>query len=107
MSKKLKFLPGKGLLAVLVLFVVWMLFFDHNNWYRQWKLSKELKEAQAKENYYKNKIKTDSIYLINLNTNVETLEKLAREKYLMKKDDETVYLIVRDENKKDTAQVKQ
>lgn len=92
---------------MLVLFVVWMLFFDHNNWYRQWKLSKELKEAQAKENYYKNKIKTDSIYLINLNTNVETLEKLAREKYLMKKDDETVYLIVRDENKKDTAQVKQ
>jgi len=100
MSKKLKLLPGKGLMIFLLLFVVWMLFLDQNNWMKQWKLSKQLKEAQAKENYYKEQIKSDSLYLIDLNSNDETLEKLAREKYLMKKDDETVYLIVRDGEKK-------
>jgi len=81
------------------------LFLDQNNWIRQWKLSKELQEAQNKEQYYKDQIKADSLYLIDLNTNVETLEKLAREKYLMKKDDETVYLIVRDGEKTEAKEV--
>jgi len=105
MSRKLKFLPGKGLLIIFILFVLWMLFLDQNNWIRQWKLSKELQEAQNKEQYYKDQIKADSLYLIDLNTNVETLEKLAREKYLMKKDDETVYLIVRDGEKTEAKEV--
>ena len=95
MSRKLKLLPAKGLIVVIVLFLVWMLFLDQNNWMKQSKLTKELHEAQTKENYYKDQIRSDSLGLIELFSNDETLEKLAREKYLMKKDDETVYLIVR------------
>jgi cell division protein FtsB len=105
MNRKLKQLPAKGLIVVLMLFIVWMLFLDQNNWMKQWKLSNQLHEAQAKENYYKQQIIADSLYLIDLNTDDETLEKLAREKYLMKKDDETVYLIVRDGEKTEAKEV--
>lgn len=89
-----------------MLFIVWMLFLDQNNWMKQWKLSNQLREAHAKENYYKQQIIADSLYLIDLNTNDETLEKLAREKYLMKKDDETVYLIVREGENKEEKKIR-
>ena len=44
--------------------------------------------------YYIEKIKTDSARLYQLKTDNENLEKFAREQYLMKKDDEEVFVIV-------------
>ncbi len=81
---------------VLLAFVVWMLFFDQNNWLRQLSLSSELNEAKRQEQYYKNEISSDSLKLHELTSNDESVEKLAREKYLMKKDGEEVFLIVRE-----------
>ncbi len=83
---------------VLLAFLVWMLFFDQNNWLRQLSLSKELNEAKRQEQYYKNEISNDSLKIQELTTNDESVEKLAREKYLMKKDDEEIFLIVREDD---------
>ena len=82
---------------VLLAFIIWMMFFDQNSWLRQLSLSKELKEARRQEQYYKDEIANDSLKLHELKTNDESVEKLAREKYLMKKDNEEIFLIVRDE----------
>jgi cell division protein FtsB len=96
-SPKIKNLFKSRIMYVLLAFLVWMLFFDQNNWLRQLSLTKELNEARRQEQYYKNEISSDSLKLHELTTNDENVEKLAREKYLMKKDDEEIFLIVREE----------
>ena len=83
---------------VLLVFLVWILFFDQNSGLRQLSLSKELNEAQRQEQYYKDEITNDSLKLHELKTNDESVEKLAREKFFMKKDDEEIFLIVRGDN---------
>jgi cell division protein FtsB len=85
-----------------MVFVIWMLFFDQNNMMRQHKLTLELNEAKQKEQYYKNEIKNDSLEVLQLQTDLKAVEKLGREKYNMKKDDETIFLIVREDEKKET-----
>jgi len=95
-SPKIKNLLKGRIMYVLLAFVVWMLFFDQNNWLRQLSLSSELNEAKRQEQYYKNEISSDSLKLHELTSNDESVEKLAREKYLMKKDGEEVFLIVRE-----------
>ena len=96
-SPKIKNLLKGRIMYVLLAFVVWMLFFDQNNWLRQLSLSSELNETKRQEQYYKNEISSDSLKLHELTSNDESVEKLAREKYLMKKDGEEVFLIVREE----------
>lgn len=81
----------------LLAFLVWMLFFDSNNLIYQAKLSSKLNQAENQKQYYLDEIKKDSTSLKELMTNMETLEKFAREKYLMKRDNEEIYLVVREE----------
>ena len=77
-------------------FFVWLLFFDTNNLIYQGKLPSKLNNAREQKEFYLNEIKKDSTSLKELMTNMETMEKFAREKYLMKRDDEDVYLVVRE-----------
>lgn len=75
-------------------FAVWMLFFDSNDIISQFKLSKKQSELESAKEYYEDKIvdvKNDKEALLN---NEELLEKLAREKYLMKKESEDIFIIV-------------
>ncbi len=44
--------------------------------------------------YYKEKIEIDSARLVELHSSPEMLEKYAREQYLMKKDNEEIFVIV-------------
>jgi len=101
MFKKLKHLIANRFTVILLVFVVWMLFFDQNNMMRQYKLTQELNEARQKEQYYKNEIKNDSFEVLQLKTDIKAVEKLGREKYNMKEDDETIFLIVREDEKKE------
>ena len=73
--------------------MIWMTFCDRNNLITQFKITKSLKEEEANKQYYKNEIKKDSTKLYNLKNNLNEVEKLAREKYLMKKDGEDIYII--------------
>jgi len=80
----------------LLAFLVWMTFFDRNNFIAQYKLRGVLKNTLAEKDFYTGEISKDSSEVILLTTDTASLEKLAREKYLMKKDDEDIYLIVRE-----------
>ncbi len=77
-----------------VIFLLWLLIFDSNDLFTQSKLSTKKKELEESKEFYEDKIlevKNDREALL---TDEEQLEKLAREKYLMKKDSEDVYIIV-------------
>jgi cell division protein FtsB len=82
---------------VLVIFGAWMLFFDQNSFLRQMQLKNELKTANEQKQFYLDQIRNDSIFLEELDKNIEVKEKYAREHYLMKKDEEIVFSIVRNQ----------
>ena len=77
-------------------FVVWMLFFDKNDMLSQYEYRAEVNKLQDEKDFYEKetaKVKKD---LNELNTNLNTAEKFAREKYFMKKDNEDVFIIIRE-----------
>ena len=92
-EKLLPYLKNKYVIAVLAFFV-WMMFFDRNNIINQVKLVYTLKGLNQQNEYYKHEMKKDSAELVKLRTDSASLEKFAREKYLMKKDNEDIFLIV-------------
>ncbi|BDD03025.1 FtsB family cell division protein [Aureibacter tunicatorum] len=76
-----------------LIFAVWMLFFDSNDLISQFKLRRKLSQLSGQREYFLKeieKIKKDREELMN---NKELLEKFARERYLMKKDGEDIYII--------------
>lgn len=91
-----RLLKNKYFLTFLA-FLVWILFFDNNNLVYQFRLSKKLKSLENQKEFYLSEVRKDSISIHHLTTNLDNLEKFARETYLMKKDNEEIYLIVREE----------
>jgi len=79
---------------ILVFFLFWLLLFDNNNLIDRYKQVKELRQLRHDKSYYQEKIKQDSRKLKELETDSKSLEKFAREQYLMKKKDEDIYLII-------------
>jgi cell division protein FtsB len=78
-----------------MVFLAWLTFFDANNLVRQLELRSNLDELQREKEYYLDQIKLNHSLTEELRTNQSTLEKFAREKYLMKRDNEDIYLIIR------------
>jgi cell division protein DivIC len=71
-----------------------MLFFDEYNWVRIRRDSLKFDALKKEKLYLQKKIETDKKNLKALKTDTSELEKFAREKYLMKKDNEDVYVII-------------
>jgi len=85
---------------VTAVFLVYVLIFDTNNLATQIRLSRELKKLKAEKEFYLEEIKKDRAAVDVLMTDEHNLERFAREKYLMKRDDEDVYLVIRKDKKK-------
>ncbi len=83
---------GKIMIGILVAYIIWMLFFDENSYLTHRQLDDEVEKVEKSATYFKNEIKKDSIMLKKLNE-PKSLEKFAREKYKMKKENEDVFLI--------------
>ena len=83
-----------GIIYVLFLsiFLVWMFFFDENSYLRHREYNNEINELETSINYYKNKISKDKATIEKLQDSL-SLERYAREKYLMKKENEDIYII--------------
>ena len=88
------FLKNKYLLTGLA-FLVLMLFLDRNNLISQYKLRRELNGLRKELQFYRDQAEKDSIELHRLLSDSLELEKLGREKYMMKRDSEDIYIIVR------------
>jgi cell division protein FtsB len=74
-------------------FAVWMLFFDEKDVFTMRHHRQELKELQQSKKYYADEINKEKTELENLKNNPTILEKYAREKYYMKRDNEDLFLI--------------
>lgn len=90
-NKILKYLRNPYLL-IFVIFAGWMLFFDSNSIFIHNDLNTEIDKLEDEKDYYKQEIKKDNKSLKEL-SNAEGLEKFAREKYYMKKENEEIYVI--------------
>jgi cell division protein DivIC len=85
---------NKIYLGIILFFMVWMLFFDEYNWIRIRRDSLKLEAMKKEKLYLQQKIETDKKNLKALKTDASELEKFAREKYLMKKENEDVFVII-------------
>jgi cell division protein FtsB len=86
--KLLLFFKNKFVLAT-IFFVGWMLFFDHNNLFLHLQYRAEFNELkQSKDQIEQTKKDIDLI-----KTNPLWMEKVAREQYLMKRENEDVFLV--------------
>lgn len=79
-------------LLIGVLFLVWMTLFDTNSFLIQRELNKEIKSLNENTKFYSNEIKTDLEFIESM-SDLEQIEKYAREKYYLKKDNEEIFLI--------------
>ena len=91
-----KQLRNKYILTAAV-FCVWMLFFDRHDVFTQLHLQNTLDDMEAKNEHFEEKIKEVDKEDKELSANQESMERFAREKYLMKKDDEEIFVIEREE----------
>lgn len=73
--------------------MIWMLFFDRNDIPRQIERMQDLNSLQNRKTELGNQIEESRQELSLLKTSPQTLEKYAREKYLMKRDNEDLFII--------------
>jgi hypothetical protein len=59
-----------------------------------------MKDLNKEKEYYIQEIKKDRQTSIELQTNLRNLEKYAREKYLMKKETEDIFLVIQESPEK-------
>jgi len=93
MARILDLIRNKYLIAF-VAFLTWMLFFDRNDLISQYEYRSQLNKLEAEKAFYTLESAKAVKDLNELTTNQSKLEKFAREKYLMKKENEDVFVII-------------
>jgi len=99
MKRLIDLLKNKFFLVTLA-FLVWMIFFDRNDLFSQYEYRRQVNKLKAERDFYKAETDQVNKELDELNSNPKQLEKFAREKYLMKKDNEDVFVIVHEKKDK-------
>ena len=80
-----------------IVFLAWMLFFDKNDIFSQYQYHQQLVKLRQERDFYQKETAEVNRELDELTSNKAALEKFAREKYLMKKDNEDVFVVVKDQ----------
>ncbi|MEN0056640.1 MAG: septum formation initiator family protein [Mucilaginibacter sp.] len=99
MKRLIDLLKNKFFLVTLA-FLVWMIFFDRNDLFSQYEYRRQVNKLKAERDFYKTQTDEVNKELNELTSNPKQLEKFAREKYLMKKDNEDVFVIVHEKKDK-------
>jgi cell division protein FtsB len=74
-------------------FVVYMIFFDKNDLFSQYQYYQQVSKLKQERDFYLKETERVNKDLDELTSDPKKLEKFAREKYLMKKDNEDVFVI--------------
>lgn len=77
-----------------VAFLIWITFLDSNNLIARFSLTSKLNNLEREKEFYERKIEEVAKDQQELFGTEETIEKYAREKYLMKRESEDVFVIV-------------
>jgi cell division protein DivIC len=94
MSKKLPPLFRNFYAVTIFCFLMWMIFLDSNDLISRFRMVSKLHSLEDEKEYYQEKILDVEKDRAELTTNKELLEKFAREKYLMKKPTEDIFVII-------------
>lgn len=87
----LKWVTNRFVLVTLF-FITWLLFFDTYAFLDHKTINKELRKLEENRDYYKEEILKDEQAIKKLHR-MEEIEKYAREKYYMKRENEDIYII--------------
>lgn len=88
--------PRNKYILTLAAFLAWMVFFDRDDLSTQWDRHRQLVELEESRNYYRQQITIARNELDSIKRFPAALERIARERYLMKKDEEVLFVITRD-----------
>lgn len=72
-------------------------FLDENSFVRRVQLELQVSDMEAEIEKYRSIYESDSRQLRELRTNPRAFEKIARERYFMKADDEDIYVLSDDQ----------
>ena len=92
LPKTFKLIKNKYFI-VCISFLIWMTFFDLKDWGLIADRVQKLKELQKNEQQFTKQIVETRAELVLLKSNAQTIERYAREKYLMKKDNEDIFIV--------------
>ncbi len=92
LPKTFKLIKNKYFI-VCISFLIWMTFFDLKDWGLIADRVQKLKELQKNEQQFTKQIVETKAELVLLKSNAQTIERYAREKYLMKKDNEDLFIV--------------
>ena len=93
MLKKIPSWIKNRYLLTTVAFILWILFFDRNDMFTQAERNRDLRSLQKSKTYYTSQIDAAKKELDQMSHDPAALEKFAREKYRMKKDNEDEFAI--------------
>ena len=79
--------------VTVLLFAILIIFIDENSLIRRWQLTREEATLRREVSRYRAQYEEDTRKLNELTTDSEAIERIAREKYLMKKDNEDIFVI--------------
>ena len=85
-------------LILFLLFILWVVFIDDYNLINQSKIKNTVDDLKRQKEFYITEIKSDSIELYKLQNDPAEQERFAREKFLMKKENEDIFIIREKEN---------
>ncbi len=92
-SRLIRIISNKYLLTILF-FIVWLLFFDSNNLISRYRVNTELRHMNMQKKYYIEEIGINERIREQLTHDLGEIETFGREEYLMKRDNEDIYLII-------------
>ncbi len=90
-NKWFKFISNKYVL-IIMLFIIWMVFFDANSFLIHNELDNDINALEDNAEFYKQEITRDKTFIQKMDDSDE-MEKFAREKYYLKKENEDIYII--------------
>lgn len=90
-KKWVRFVSNKYVL-ILILFFIWMLFFDTNSYLIHHELNKDIDALEDNKDFYQKEIDHDELFIKKMEDSNE-IERFAREKYYLKRENEDIYLI--------------
>lgn len=85
-------------LILFLLFILWIVFIDDYNLINQSKIKNTVDDLKIQKEFYISEIKSDSTELYKLQNDPAEQERFAREKFLMKKENEDIFIIREKEN---------
>ena len=77
-------------------FVLWMTIIDSNGFINRYRLSDKLSELNSQKEFYVKEIDKVSLDKERFESDQELLEKYAREEYLMKKESEDIFYVIKE-----------